>query len=167
MHAQQMVEYPKLTGLEMPYLIDGHNLIGQMPDLNLDAIDDEIDLANRLEDYFKHIRRKAIIFFDRGHPGGSARLKRAFVQARFVRQPGTADHAIVSYLKKQGGAARNYTVVSSDHAVRDAARRLGVRLLTSREFIKIISSNRETEKMDETIPQDELQYWLKKFRGPS
>ena len=53
----------------MPYLIDGHNLIPCMHGMSLDQLDDEMRLIDILEPYFRKIRKKATIFFDRGSAG--------------------------------------------------------------------------------------------------
>jgi len=151
----------------MPYLIDGHNLIGKMPDLNLDDLDDEIALIDRLESYFKGIRRKAIVFFDRGQPGNSKTIRKAFVQAHFISQPGIADKAITAHLKKLGGAARNYTVVSSDNEVRISAERFGARVLESSEFAFMLDVKNIGEEKKDITPDDDLDYWLDKFQGDS
>ena len=149
----------------MPYLIDGHNLIGKMPEIHLDDLDDEVDLIDLLDVYFKRIRKKAIIFFDRGQPGGNNHITRAFVQAHFVRQPGIADNAIVNFLRRQGGEAHNYTVVSSDNEVRSASEQMGARLIKSQDFIKKLGDDKKSPGGKADASDEDVDFWLEKFRN--
>ena len=52
----------------MPYLIDGHNLIGSLPGLSLADPEDERKLLDRLQGYARRSRRRMIVFFDQGNP---------------------------------------------------------------------------------------------------
>ena len=54
----------------MPILIDGHNLIGRLPDLRLDDPDDEAKLVLRLRAYAARTRKRITVVFDQGLPGG-------------------------------------------------------------------------------------------------
>ena len=54
----------------MPLLIDGHNLIGQMPDIDLADPDEESKLVHRLKRYCRQHNRRATVVFDAGLPGG-------------------------------------------------------------------------------------------------
>jgi len=147
----------------MPYLIDGHNLIPFMHGISLDQLDDEIRLIDLLEEYFRRIRKKAIIFFDRGHPGADAQIRRSFVTARFTRPPLIADQAIRNQLNQSGGAARNYTVVSSDQEVASFAQRKGARVISSREFALTVQQSSKSRGAGKSASEDDLDYWLKKF----
>jgi len=49
------------------------------------------------------------------------------VTAHFVRRPLIADEAIHLRLKKLGRAAKNWSVVSSDHSVQNSARASGAK----------------------------------------
>jgi len=52
----------------MEWLIDGHNVIGQMPDIGLDDPDDEQKLLWRLRRYRARTGRRIVVVFD---PGGA------------------------------------------------------------------------------------------------
>ncbi|MCG8348305.1 MAG: hypothetical protein MI924_11065, partial [Chloroflexales bacterium] len=56
----------------MPVLVDGHNLIGQLPNLNLADHDDEAQLVMLLRHYTTRKRgRRVVVVFDHGvygHP---------------------------------------------------------------------------------------------------
>ncbi|MBM3137908.1 MAG: hypothetical protein FJZ98_06950 [Chloroflexi bacterium] len=147
----------------MPYLIDGHNLIPFMHGISLDQLDDEIRLIDLLEAYFRRIRKKAIVFFDRGQPGVDPQITRGFITARFTRPPLIADQAICNQLKKLGGAAGNYTVVSSDLDVVSFAQRKGARAISSREFAATIQQSSKGPGAGKPTSDDDLDYWLKQF----
>ncbi|MGD1994843.1 MAG: NYN domain-containing protein [Anaerolineae bacterium] len=118
----------------MPLLIDGHNLIGQLPDLSLDDPDDEAKLVDRVRRYcFRHHRRATVVF-DRGLPGGpSYRLSSPEVKVFFATSGATADGLIKRHLRQVQDPA-GLLVVSSDRAVQAAARRRGARVVTAAEF---------------------------------
>ncbi|MBL8045607.1 MAG: hypothetical protein JNL09_03645, partial [Anaerolineales bacterium] len=50
----------------MPFLIDGHNLIGKMPGLRLDDPDDERQLVQFLRAYLARVKKSGTVVFDRG-----------------------------------------------------------------------------------------------------
>jgi uncharacterized protein len=70
----------------MIYLIDGHNLIGKMPDISLSDPDDEEQLALRLRQWAAENKsRQVIVIFDRGVLSGLARrLSNQQVKAFFA-----------------------------------------------------------------------------------
>jgi predicted RNA-binding protein with PIN domain len=151
----------------MPYLIDGHNLIPAVPGLHLDDPEDEAQLAGLLRAFCARTRSRATVFFDRGLLGAGSPSGGARVTVRFVRPPRTADEAIVAYLARLKGEARNWTVVSSDGEVQRAARRAGARPLTSRAFARLLLSPPlgPTEgKPEGPSNKEEVAYWERRFR---
>lgn len=117
----------------MQYLIDGHNLIPKVG-LQLNAPDDEAELIARLQRFCRLHRARAEVYFD-GAPSGQTRPRRlGLVTAHFVRQGLSADAAIEARLIQLGARAREWTVVSSDRRVRQAAREAHAASLTSEEF---------------------------------
>ena len=98
----------------MPYLIDGHNLIGKMAGISLEDPEDEAKLVHMLRAYFSRRATKATVYFDRGMPGRQDSPTVAGVSARFIAPPATADAAIEGHLGRLGRQARNWTVVSSE-----------------------------------------------------
>ena len=54
----------------MPFLIDGHNVIAALPDIDLEDPHDEAKLVLKLRAWTGQARRKAIVIFDGGIPGG-------------------------------------------------------------------------------------------------
>lgn len=150
----------------MPLLIDGHNLIGKLPNLQLDQVDDEQQLLRLLRVYAQRTSRRMTVYFDRGAPGWRDPRPQAGVSAHFVRPPRSADQAIAAHLEKLGGAAKNWTVVSSDRDVQTAARRSGARQLTSEAFARELLSQPSGGAESEKPPPptgDELERWLRLF----
>ena len=147
----------------MPYLIDGHNLIPHIRGLSLDQIDDELALIEILERYFKHKRKKAVVYFDHAQAGGSTDIQGAFLRVHFVRPPAIADGAIVQHLKKLGGATKNWVVVSSDHYVQKEAARAGAQVVTSATFAALLETKSEQQKEQQSKGEDDINQWLKIF----
>ena len=72
-----MVHYWLLTaesGLPMTYLIDGHNLIAQFPGMSLDDPNDEAMLVQKLSGFVARSKRRCVVVFDYGLPGGKSRM---------------------------------------------------------------------------------------------
>lgn len=146
----------------MPYLIDGHNLIPHVRGLSLDQLDDELTLIGLLDVYFQSLRKKAVVYFDRAQPGESTDIQCAFLKVHFVRRPIIADDAILRHLKKLGGEAKNWVVVSSDQAVQQGAEKYGARVVPSPAFARMLDQ-KESTKPKTPIQNDDIEEWLKVF----
>ena len=151
----------------MPFIIDGHNLIPHICGLSLAQLDVELALLELLDGYFKGKRKSAIVFFDKAAPGGEQNIKRGFVSAHFTRPPLNADKAIWNTVRGLGKSAANYTVITSDLEVSDSARRLGAKVLSSAEFAQKLSTDWKRKKSGKHEPVEDMDYWLKVFRGKS
>jgi predicted RNA-binding protein with PIN domain len=158
--------------LHMPYLVDGHNLIGQMDELSLQDIDDEQSLIEILQDFCRREKRQVEVYFDNAPPGGRRVQSFGRVTAFFSRAGKSADQAIYERLQRLGKDARNWTVVSSDHQVQAMAKSLNARVIPSSEFAHLIhggtSQTRPTGKEpEEKINPDDrnLDEWLRLFGG--
>src|SRR5690349_6227976 len=97
----------------MPYLIDGHNLIGQMPGLSLADPDDEQRLIAQLRAYLSRVNKKATVIFDKGLPGGGGKWSTPALEVRFAPHPKTADDLIKDRLLRERNP-RGLVVVSGD-----------------------------------------------------
>jgi predicted RNA-binding protein with PIN domain len=152
----------------MSYLIDGHNLIPKLG-LRLEDIDDELDLIERLNEFCRLSRRGHLeVYFDNAPPGPVPSRRSGQVTAYFVRRPTIADQAIRSRLDRLGRTARNWSVVSSDHAVQDAARSHGAKVISSEEFARTVMetlrAGPEPSSPNENRMSDrELEEWMKLF----
>jgi predicted RNA-binding protein with PIN domain len=153
----------------MPYIIDGHNLIPKVPGLRLDAMDDEMQLVEMLQEYCRLRGKQADVFFDNAPPGGARARNFGRVIARFVRQGTTADEAIRARLVRLGRAARNWTVVSSDQAVQASARAAQAHYLSAEAFAEMLAQTLEESQVDlgededARLDPEELDDWLNLF----
>lgn len=152
----------------MPYLIDGHNLIPKVPGLSLQEMDDEQHLIEMLQEFCRRQRKQAEVFFDNAPPGGVRALRLGSVTARFVRQGVAADDAIRKRLGNLGRAARNWTVVSSDHAVQAEARAAQAQIISSESFarllVRVLSEvPADQEGGEAVLNAEELDEWLHLF----
>jgi predicted RNA-binding protein with PIN domain len=153
----------------MPYIIDGHNLIPKVPGLRLEAMDDEMQLVEMLQEFCRLRGKQADVFFDNAPPGGSRARNFGRVIARFARQGTTADDAIRARLARLGKAARNWTVVSSDQAVQASARAAQAHYISSEAFAELLVGTLDEtqadlgEDEDTRLDPDELDDWLHLF----
>ncbi len=158
----------------MPFLIDGHNLIGAMPDLRLEDPDDEARMVERLQRLAMRTGRRITVVFDRGAPGGaSAPPSRGGVTVRFAPSGRTADELLIRQIQMERNP-RGLIVVSSDRAVQEAARRRGARVWSAPEFLAYMQRQLGTpsspsavqgDEKPEEVDEGELRYWMGLFRG--
>ncbi len=151
----------------MFWIIDGHNLIPNIPGISLSDLDDESKLIQWLLDHTRTRQDVMDVYFDQAPIGYPASKKFGRVIAHFVRTGKTADQAIIDRLRLMGHSARNITVVSSDRQVQRNARAQQARVISSPEFVeKLITADKqepETENMDSKISADEVEKWMKLF----
>lgn len=119
----------------MPFLIDGHNLIGQTPGLRLDDPDDEQKLIGLLRTYLARVHKTGTVIFDKGLPGGAAKWSSATLEVRFAPAPKTADQLIAERLQKEKNP-RGLTVVSSDREVAFQAKHAGATVIPAADFVR-------------------------------
>jgi predicted RNA-binding protein with PIN domain len=146
----------------MPYLIDGHNLIGSFPGFSLSDPEDERKLAELLSRYAAKIRRRMIVFFDGGQAGsGAPRL--GLLTARFIPPPRTADDAIRDFLRRESDP-HAYTVITSDRQLAENVRRIGAISMNARAFAQIVLATVEMRKK-QAPPADKgnIDEWLLLF----
>jgi len=148
----------------MPLLIDGHNLIGRMPDLSLDDPDDEAKLVARLRTYCMRTRKRATVVFDQGLPGGpSEPLSRGGVKVVFAPAGHTADSILRERIRRARDP-RGLTVITSDREILAAARARGVRVMRSERFAhELVAAPRATGVDDVHLSPEEVDEWLRMF----
>ena len=149
----------------MPYIIDGHNLIGKLPNLRLDAQDDEQALIELLQSFCQRSGKDVIVYFDNAPPGQAGARRFGRLTARFVRADQTADDAIARHLKRLGKQGPNWVVVSSDNEVAAAARRVRARALLAEEFASELLAAPPDKEDGETpnLSGAEVDAWLDLF----
>ena len=161
----------------MHYLIDGHNLIAKIPDLSLGEEHDELELALKLKSWASASRkRKVTVVFDKGMPGGMARmLSNRDVTVIFAPYGKTADSLLIARIKQVKNPPE-YTLVSSDRQIVAAAKKRKMPRLLSEAFVGrlgyderlIVKSEPEevAEKPDvAALSEAEVNEWLDLF-GP-
>lgn len=152
----------------MFYLIDGHNLIGQLADIDLDDPNDESLLVQKLNGWTGRTRNSVWVVFDNGIPGGPSRMTSGRVKVHFAPHETSADSVIrkrIPSLKPP----RDWTVVSDDHAVQDVARKFKVPVMRSTDFAVLLQapppSGKPTpdEDPDLRLDDDDIENWLNEF----
>jgi predicted RNA-binding protein with PIN domain len=159
----------------MHLLVDGHNLIGQMPGLSLADADDEARLVLLLRGYANRKRgRQVVIVFDRGVYGHPQRLDGYGVTCHFAKSPQDADTQLIRRLRALR-RPREWALVSSDRQVARVAEECGVRVLPAHEFAaQLFASTTSTapaqpppEKPDVRLSPAEVEEWLRMFGEPA
>lgn len=155
----------------MPYLIDGHNLIGQMPDISLDDPNDEAMLVQKLIAFNARTRKKCVVVFDHGVPGGVSRMSTKQVQVVFAPVRSSADLVMIERI---GHAAdkTQWTVVSSDRDVLAAARRNRMAVMDALAFAELLRAPQPAaapadidpgEATDVQMSPDDVDEWMAFF----
>jgi predicted RNA-binding protein with PIN domain len=157
----------------MPLLIDGHNLIGKMPDMKLSDPDDEDKLISRLKKYVLKTRKQVSVVFDppkhsEWFAWADDRYDQPNLEITFATMGRSADDVIreriVKAKDKQG-----LIVVTSDAAVANFARQCGVKNVRSSEsFAEDLRDELKPPAPSEKpgITQADLDEWLKVFPEP-
>jgi predicted RNA-binding protein with PIN domain len=157
----------------MQWLIDGHNLIGCMPNLHLDDPNDEEKLLEYLRRFRARTGHHLTVVFDSGagyRPGQTR--KKGGITIQFVLPGQTADQVLMRRMRRVKNP-QAVGVVTSDRAVQQAARQAGLRVQTSGEFAGqlLAPPSVETETEERTnlrLSSTEVEEWLDIFnrRGP-
>lgn len=124
----------------MPFLIDGHNLIGQMKDISLSDPHDEEKLIERLRIAAERSQKRISVVFDPNPhditpPIGRSSTQHGRVTVIFAH-PGKKADDVIRRMASETKDKQGLIVVTSDAAVADFTRRCGVRVQSSRDFIK-------------------------------
>jgi predicted RNA-binding protein with PIN domain len=155
----------------MNYIIDGHNLISKIPELNLSMLDDEQRLIELLNRFVRGSRHRLEVYFDRAPAGQAGVLNFGKVRAHFVTASSSADDAIRMRLARLGRSAANWMVVSSDRSVQAAAREAHAQVVSAEKFASRIqaslhaNTNGMKEVKDQPLSEDEVNEWLRIFTG--
>jgi uncharacterized protein len=156
----------------MHLLVDGHNLIGQVPGLNLADADDEARLVLLLRGYATRKRgRQVVVVFDRGVYGHPQKLDGYGVICHFAKSPQDADAQLIRRMRTLG-RPREWTLVSSDKQVTRVAEECGVRVIGAREFAAQLHAPAAAppapaEKPEARLSPAEVEEWLRIFGEPS
>lgn len=159
----------------MHYLIDGHNLIARMQDIDLEDPNDEILLVLQLRSWVAGGRKRRVtVIFDGGLPGGRSRFHSSpQLNVIFASEGRTADALLIRRINKARNPAE-YTLVSSDLEVIEAARARRMPHLDSAAFAERLSESRRKnqevvappapdEAEEPAVSQQEIDEWLALF----
>lgn len=155
----------------MPYLIDGHNLIGQLPDIDIADPHDEAKLVLKLRGFAGRTGKKITVVFDGGIPAGfSAELSTHSVQVRFASPVSSADRLIMQVVRQTQNPTA-WTLVSSDYEVVELARRYGMQHINATDFATVLhkqmtkthKKREDAIKSNPRLSQKEIDEWLKLF----
>ncbi len=155
----------------MPYLIDGHNLIHALPDIDLEDDHDEVKLVQRLRGFFGRINKKAEVIFDHGLPGGvNADLSNSQVKVAWAAAHHSNADAVIKRRVKKHRDPGQLIVVSSDHEVLNAAATRGARTMTSQQFADFMretlaAAAEQDRSGDVQLSASEVDEWLRLFGG--
>ena len=152
---------------QVRYIIDGHNLIGALPDLSLADPDDEAKLVQRLRGFAARTGRGCTVIFDHGLPGGRSALSNRSVQVVFASMRSSADRVLRERIKKLP-EPRAWTVVSSDAEVLGFARRRQAQSLRSSQFAALLERPQSVAPDPGEDPHaqsspEEVEEWLAAF----
>lgn len=152
----------------MPFIIDGHNLIGVLSDIDLADPDDEEQLLMQLQSHASHLQKNMHVYFDRRAPGLQATLRRGRVTAHFVQRGRTADDAIKAHIRRLGRRSSNWTIVSSDQDILRFARHHQARAMTSQAFNTELNATpfhvESDERSDIHLSPEDIKAWEALFR---
>jgi predicted RNA-binding protein with PIN domain len=155
----------------MPLLVDGHNLIGQMPGIKLSDADDEGELIMLLRRYSTAKRRRqVVVVFDHGVYGHPQKLDGYGITCHFARSPQDADAQLIKRLRALK-RPRDWTLVTSDRQVVRVAEECGVKVVSSQEFARQLlaaparAATPPEEKRDVQLSEAEIAEWMEIFRN--
>jgi predicted RNA-binding protein with PIN domain len=150
----------------MPVLIDGHNLIGRLPDISLADPGDEAQLVSRLQGYAGRTGKRVTVVFDRGMPGGrSQALSGGRVEVVFAPIGRSADRVLLERIRRARNPA-GLTVVTSDHEVIATAQNRGARVIRAEAFVSELQAPAAPQaagKGDVHLSPEDVQAWLELF----
>ena len=152
----------------MHWLIDGHNLIGQLPDLHLDDPHDEEKLLELLRSFRARTGDLLTVIFDPGFTYRPNKIrKRGGLTIQFAPHGQTADRVIMRRLGKIKNP-QGITLVSSDRALQQAAQQARLPVMSAQEFAQIllqpVSPKPEADsRADIHLSADEVEAWLDFF----
>jgi predicted RNA-binding protein with PIN domain len=156
----------------MPLLIDGHNLIGQMSDIDLADPHDEAKLLARLQSYHRLTHEPITVVFDPGDVQGVGRPRAmAGVSVIYAAHGEDADAVLIRRIERDR-APRQLTVVSSDRRIMGVAQVCGAQVVKSRDFAatldETLNPTPRAEPVDDkpATTSDDVDYWLGIFKEP-
>lgn len=149
-------------------IIDGHNLVPKIPGLHLKDEDDEARLIEVVQEYCRLARRQAELYFDGSPEPRLSGRKNGLVHVHYIKLGYSADDAIIQFVRDLGSDKDNYTVVSSDHRIQNAALAAGCKMMSSDAFSRVMSTTFSSEtavqqRREKPPSSGEVDEWLDLF----
>ena len=156
----------------MIYLIDGHNLIAQMPGITLGDPNDEAHLVLRLRSWAAvDKKRKIVLIFDKGMPAGKSKnLSTPNIQVRFAPHKTTADRLLIQRINRTKNP-REFILVTGDRMIIAAAQARKMPHTTSKKFVADMKVDKRPpppsrEVDNPKVSKNDVDEWLTLF-GPT
>lgn len=154
----------------MPYLIDGHNLIPNLPGFELADPDDETRLVQLLQDFCRRKRTSVEVYFDRAPAGQEGKRGFGQVTAHFISQHSSADAALINRLHRIGKNTSGWILVTSDRRIQAQAQAARLKIIASQEFSRLLLAESGQQEASDpgadphaALTADELKTWLELF----
>jgi hypothetical protein len=122
----------------MPYIIDGHNLIHYLDDIQLDDPHDEAKLVLKIRGFCARTRKKCVVIFDEGLPGGISSLSTPSVKVVFASSRQSNADRIIRERIRLTTDVKGWVIVSSDNEILDEARHVGMRGIKCVDFADML-----------------------------
>jgi predicted RNA-binding protein with PIN domain len=150
----------------LPILIDGHNLIGQMPTLSLEDPHDEEMLVTLLRSYQARTGKAITVVFD---PGGGALAQTQRIGGVEVvfASPGSTADAVIARRVRASRDPQGWLVVTSDQQLTGTVSRQGARVQSAAAFATQLSRPTEPppEWREKPPSSEEVEAWLSLFEN--
>jgi hypothetical protein len=145
-------------------IVDGSNLLGRLPGFDLNSPASREKLTLRLQEYaHAHPNTRITLYFD-GQNASTTR--RGGVEIRYSPRTQPADYFILQYLERlPAGDRERARLVTADHELADAARRLGVAVEPPETFQRQILGPPRAPS-DRGLSKAEVAEWEEYFRQP-
>ncbi|MCA9400774.1 MAG: NYN domain-containing protein [Candidatus Omnitrophica bacterium] len=166
--------------MSLQYLLDGYNIIHQIPQLSKGDLDQQrLALIRYLEVRRPQggIRNQVTIVFD-GKPGMHGCPSSSAVQCVFSQSESADDR--IKKMVERAGNPKQYVIVTNDREIQYAVKANGAKVLSVQEFFKrehgqrsqkIRGDSKETKKryvpknQEMAINEELLDVWVKKKKG--
>lgn len=150
----------------MDLLIDGHNLIGVMPGVDLADVDDEWQLVQRLRTFAAAKRRSVTVVFDSGiGPAPRWQLSGGGVTVRFA-PPGVEADALILQLLRSHKAPGQIVVVTNDRGLASLVRAAGGQVRSATQFaVQLAPAAPSTRRPVEPLPDPHNPAFADLYRG--
>ncbi|MCL6511501.1 MAG: NYN domain-containing protein, partial [Anaerolineae bacterium] len=155
----------------MPLLIDGHNLIGQLPDLSLSDPNDEAKLIAQLKAYVARTGRQITVVFDPAPNSdlldfGHRKYREGKLEVIYAAPRHKADD-VIREIVGQAKDRKGLIVVTADGALAHFTRQCGVRVQPPAEFMRGLQQMLNAAADADEKPaagKAEVEEWAKVFK---